>query len=94
MLDPLHLQPMMLPNNINKFTRGRNEEELPPKKNKKNVQKYPHWKIETTLPTRDLNGGNKGQMGRHSRYYPWPIHRHGPTFIAVVYLYIPLHKTL
>jgi len=40
----------------------RNEEELPPKKNKKNnVQEYAHWKTETTRPTRDLNGGNKGQ---------------------------------
>lgn len=40
----------------------RNEEELPPKKNKKNnVQEYPHWKTETTRPTRDLNAGNKGQ---------------------------------
>jgi len=40
----------------------RNEEELPPKKDKKyNVQEYAHWKTETTRPTRDLNGGNKGQ---------------------------------
>jgi len=40
----------------------RNEEELPPKKNKKNnVQEYAHWKTETTRPTRDLNGGNKCQ---------------------------------
>ena len=39
----------------------RNEEELPPKKIKKNVQEYAHWKTETTRPTRDLNGGNKGQ---------------------------------
>lgn len=39
----------------------RNEEELPPKKNKKNVHDYAHWKAETTRPTRDTNGGNKGQ---------------------------------
>ena len=40
----------------------RNEEEVPPKKNRKNnVQEYPHWKIRTTQPTRDPNGGNKGQ---------------------------------
>jgi len=40
----------------------RNEEELPPKKDKKyNVQEYAYWKTETTRPTRDLNGGNKGQ---------------------------------
>jgi len=40
----------------------RNEEEIPPKKfKKKNVQEYAQWKTETTRPTRDLNGGNKGQ---------------------------------
>jgi len=47
----------------------RNEEELPPKKEKKynhdnpekKVQEYAHWKTETTRPTRDVNGGNKGQ---------------------------------
>lgn len=43
-------------------------EEVPPKKEKKHIhsnkfQEYPHWKTETTRPTRDLNGGNKGQMG-------------------------------
>lgn len=46
----------------------RNEEELPPKKekkynhdNEKKVQEYAHWKTQTTRPTRDVNGGNKGQ---------------------------------
>ena len=46
----------------------RNEEELPPKKEKKynhdndkKVQKYAHWKAQTTRPTRDMNEGNKGQ---------------------------------
>jgi len=44
----------------------RNEEELPPRKkynhdNDKKVQEYAHWKTETTRPTRDMNGGNKGQ---------------------------------
>jgi len=40
----------------------RNEEELPPKKDKKyNVQEYAHWKTETTRPTRDPNDGYKNQ---------------------------------
>ena len=40
----------------------RNEEEMPPKKNRKsNVEEYAHRKTETTRPTRDPNGGNKGQ---------------------------------
>jgi len=40
----------------------RNEEELPPKKDKKyNVHEYAHRKTETTRPTRDMNGRNKGQ---------------------------------
>jgi len=39
----------------------RNEEELPPKKKKYN-QEYAHWKTQTTQPTRDASGGNKGQI--------------------------------
>jgi len=39
----------------------RNEKEVPPKKEKYNVREHAHWKTETTRPTRDLNGGNKGQ---------------------------------
>ncbi|KAF8971839.1 hypothetical protein BDZ97DRAFT_1753081 [Flammula alnicola] len=39
-----------------------NEEEAPPKKEKieKKVQESAHWKAETTQPTRDVHGGNKG----------------------------------
>jgi len=40
-----------------------NEDEAPPKKdrNEKKVQELPHWKLETTRPTRDnIHGGSKG----------------------------------
>lgn len=45
----------------------RNEEEPHRKEKKynhdheKKVQEYAHWKTGTTRPTRDMNGGNKGQ---------------------------------
>ena len=40
-----------------------NEDEAPPKKdkNEKKLQELPHWKLETTRPTRDnIHGGSKG----------------------------------
>jgi len=51
-----------------------NEEELPPKKEKKHgnhenerkLKEFAHWKVDITRPTRDLQGGNKsfGASGR------------------------------